>query len=632
MFDIWAFLLQTLTASGVGLLILVIKGMFRDKLPPRWQFGIWSVLGAALVIPAGLGGRYALFNWPLIVDLLKGLNGDYSFTRVTFLFPVLTTAPESVWDWVFCFYVLGVMIHLLKYTSSYIRLRLVLAKGREIDDDRMAKLLLIAAALKVPVCRCVEVPGLPSAFVCGLYSPVLALPADVDVDEKVLLHEMLHLKHRDTIWSILVCAFKALHWCNPLLLYCANQVLNDLEARCDQMALELLEGEERRDYGRILLSMANDRYAGTPGATCVNNGGRNIRQRIKAIARFKRYPAGMKLVSVCAGVILLLPVVLGVQAAAPYETGSVTPLDLASARTVYCTTPAGAFDCYAKAVLSGKDTLRVMCAPESMQEELAESFGTWEPELPVDPKIQSGYYIYNLIQDGNAYEGLLVIELSSPLAEQKLLIGYQPLRVSKENDRWVVTELDQVLTVDVPAVSTINWECWELPSLHYCAAYEEYEIELQVQTVYNVDNWIYSNGFFGSSSSFDLTPKPNAEFSQVAISQNKSITHLGTQAQRDEITHIGLGFEPVMPGEEPPDRTEIYTHQGSSSSSTDGSSWSNRTMDPGWGPVLDLLGGGSKFPAKMYPTELPEYYFVELYVNHEFVTSLNLTLQEGDPK
>ena len=45
-----------------------------------------------------------------------------------------------------------------------------------------------------------------------------------------------------------------------------------METRCDQLVLEHLEGEERREYGHILLSMVNERFAKTPGTTCVNNG------------------------------------------------------------------------------------------------------------------------------------------------------------------------------------------------------------------------------------------------------------------------------------------------------------------------------------------------------------------------
>ena len=60
--NIWSFLLQTLTASGVAVLLLAVKTLFRDKLPPRWQFAIWGILGVILLIPAGMVGRYVMFN------------------------------------------------------------------------------------------------------------------------------------------------------------------------------------------------------------------------------------------------------------------------------------------------------------------------------------------------------------------------------------------------------------------------------------------------------------------------------------------------------------------------------------------------------------------------------------------
>ena len=57
--------MQTLTASGVAVLLLAVKAMFRDKLSPRWQFGVWGVLAVVLLLPAGWGGRHAPLTWAM---------------------------------------------------------------------------------------------------------------------------------------------------------------------------------------------------------------------------------------------------------------------------------------------------------------------------------------------------------------------------------------------------------------------------------------------------------------------------------------------------------------------------------------------------------------------------------------
>lgn len=154
-------------------------------------------------------------------------------------------------------------------------------------------------------CRAVAIPGLPSAFVCGVFRPALAVPAGAEPDSKVLLHELLHLKYSDGAQSVVWSVFRALHWCNPFLLYVFHRIGNDMEQLCDQRVLERLEGEQCREYGGILLSMVNEKYPRAPGTTSLSNGGKNIARRIEAIARFKKYPRGMALVSVCAAAVLM---------------------------------------------------------------------------------------------------------------------------------------------------------------------------------------------------------------------------------------------------------------------------------------------------------------------------------------
>ena len=132
MTDIWTFLLQTLTASGAAVLLMAVKVMFRDKLSPRWQFSLWSVLALVLLIPAGWGGRYILLNWPQLVEIMKTLvTGEYgTLTRVIAPIPLLLTAPRTWADWLYLIYAAGAVVLPARYLVSYVRLRLALRAGR----------------------------------------------------------------------------------------------------------------------------------------------------------------------------------------------------------------------------------------------------------------------------------------------------------------------------------------------------------------------------------------------------------------------------------------------------------------------------------------------------------------------
>lgn len=648
MFDLWGFLLQTLTASGVALLLLAIKALFKDKLPPKWHFTVWGVLGVILLIPAGRNGRYTLIHWQVVVELIKGAVGEYGFSRVRFPIPMITGVPNTIIEWLFVLYVIGVVVNLAKYVVSYVRLRSALSKGQPASTEIIARVKSIAAQLKMKPCRVISVDGLPSAFVCGVLRPVLAVPANEDIDDKILLHELLHLKSRDTVWSILICALRCLHWCNPLIVYCADCTTNDMETRCDQLVLENLEGEERREYGLILLSMVNERFAKTPGTTCVNNGGKHITKRIEAIARFKQYPIGMGLVSICVLVLLTFSLVIGVQASTVYEPNNNSVLlPLASARSTYCTTPAGAFDAYAKSVLDQNGIYRIMCAPVSMQEELINEFKekedtgiypSWDCGLNEWPNSQGGYYIYNLKQyDQNTYEELLVVKVNYPPnglpgEKEKMYLAVQNLRVEKENGRWVAIPLEDFHSVEA-SDQNLEWGCAELPGVLYTAVADKFQITAKVQTIHKVDNTIQNaNDFnfpFGTTSFFDTTPKPNTRFSSAILIYRSGVLHLGSQEERDLIKRIGLSIAPVYPGEERPTDLFHYTGgYGSGGSSTTGESWGSESTKLGWGPYIEIAGGGGTFNPDQ-AVILPEFFVADLYVNGDRLEQVDLYPQEG---
>lgn len=639
MTDIWGFLLQTLTISGVATMLLIIKALFKDKLPPKWQFAVWSVLGIFFFIPAGINGRYTLFNWRFVVEFIKLLFGEYSFTRVILPFPHINSAPKTVADWLFLAYFVGIFVCLIKYVALYIRLGILLRKGNSPTDETTLHIREIADKYNIKTCRIIEVSGLTTAFVFGIFRPILVMPADKEIDDKVILHELLHLKNKDTLWSMVICFLRCLHWCNPLVNYCANRAINDMESRCDQQVLELLEGEERRDYGHILLSMCNDKFSKTPGSTCINNGGKNIRERIEAIARFKKYPVGMRLVSGCAIISLVFSLIVGVQATSIYDKENHSYLSVASARSITCTTFEGAFDTYAKAVMKESKIYRIMCAPENMQNELINDNSDWDNGLSGNAE-SSNYYIYNLeMLDDNIREGLLVFRLvnipdNMEWEENKVFVAYQKIRAEKENGRWFVTPLSEFNYVATEYTWT-NSGCTDLPAKTYTATAKDFQVDISYQTVYVIDNQKEINNgdaissMFGPSWTFNDVPIPNAKFSAAYDNHEVLATHLGTENERKDISQVGISLLSIYNEEDKSTELTPATGRTASGGGSDGTSWGSRTTHEDWGPTLLLTsgGGGGTF-SEYLDNDYPEYFIADLYVNNELYTQMELRVNE----
>lgn len=384
--NIWGFLLQTCAVSIAATFLLVLKRLFAKTLSPRWQYAVWGILALRILLPVSIS-RYVLVPISLFLETLKGIAegaldsayaGAFQPIAVKFGVSIPSGAPQSITDWLYVLWLAGVLVCLLRLAVVWISLRALVRRGHPVTAETQSVIDEVSGKYHLKSCRAIQVPGIGSAFLCGVLQPVLVLPEGAAVDEKVILHELMHRKNLDVLqnwgWNLL----RAVHWCNPFLQYVFHRIGNDMEALCDQRVLECLEGEERREYGRALLAMANERYAHTPGTTGWGNGGKNIARRIESIAHFKKYPAGMALVSVCIFLVLLCPITFGTVLsfdAGDYYPGSAflsLERSLAVARIDRCTTVDEALETYASGLLRENGIYIAAASPLSAQGELAE--------------------------------------------------------------------------------------------------------------------------------------------------------------------------------------------------------------------------------------------------------------------
>lgn len=624
MTDLWGFLLQTACVCLVGVLLLVVKWLLRDKLSPRWQYSVWVVLAARLLVPATLGGGTALLPLSLWVEMARltveqRLSSAYvsmvQTVQVTAPVPWLTGLPHSITDWLFFLYVLGVVAFLLRYLLSYLSLRRLVQTGEEPSEDLRRQVMGVGEKYGLPLCAVVVLPGLTSPMVCGVFRPVLVLPAGKAVEDHVILHELLHVKYRDALQNVFWSICRAVHWCNPLVHLLLDRVGNDLESLCDQRVLERLAGEERRSYGISLLSMASEKYPRAPGTTSVSNGGRNIARRIEAIVRFKTYPRGMALASCCITLLLLVTCLTG-RAAEPSQgnaTGDWSQTrTLAAARLNRCTTVAGAVDTYAKGLAGGSRLTLMAASPANTRMDLTEEYRRWGDQFSLLEGEKLPFYLvdmhsaqapvkgegttactftkesYGLCRLREEADGsttallVLAVEEEGGLDRPGLLVC--PIRVCREAGQGYVVEQTGERTLYLSTVSGSFYS----PDMGYpfLPADKTYQTQGEsgqgqaaLQLVYAPESWA------------ELEQPPDHDKTDWICWRSHQVTYTfaGTAEDRESLTTLALQAMPVASGEEADfSALDILGPMapGSVGSSSNGAHYSCISIDEGWGGKL----------------------------------------------
>ncbi|MBQ8813900.1 MAG: M56 family metallopeptidase [Lachnospiraceae bacterium] len=664
--NIWGIILQSLTVSLTAGLLLLLKGLMADKLSPRWQYGVWSLLALRILIPVSLE-RETFGSLPLWLEMWKGavegrLHSAYASAyepvALRSVIPLPTGRPVSITDWLFVIYTAGVAVTLVTYLAAWIRTRRLVSRGIPVSAETVEALRETCEIYGLRSCEVVEVSGLPAAFVSGVFRPVLAIPAGKVPDGKVLLHELLHLRFCDVLQNSFWCLLRSLHWFNPFMQLVFDRIGNDMESLCDQRVLERLEGEERREYGEILLGMACDRYARVPGTTSISNGGKNIARRIQAIVRFKKYPRGMGIVALCSVIVLIGPVLVGT--AANYgdlyhpKRGSDLPKAMAAARLDRCETMAAALDAYVKGLVHENGVYLALASPLSEHAELerqmresAEQDGwvAYHLDSDIEGAYAEEYSVYNLKEcaDGS-YEAVIRIEMSripTPDGEDyrrdengdPITGGAIQMRVRLACDEgWVVKECSSVQTVVDGWVT--DGQSLE-PAICLSGQGETGAILIELWQECEVANsHETSSSFWGSTSRIPDTVDTATEFSYVSIERRYAYDcdrrELPIEPQHAVVIWVAT---PEKPGGklEFPKMVDVYTGNGSELSGQ--SRFSTRfaqRVHPGWNGMAE---GGGGFGAGYRIDEilaLPEEFYVGIYWDGVLMETICMEVETDD--
>lgn len=143
-----------------------------------------------------------------------------------------------------------------------------------------------------------DIPVYSSAFFrspifVGLFRPKIYLPVpmlsgcDMKSIRYMLLHELQHYRHKDSLSNIFLCLARVIYWFHPVVLLALKEIRADKERACDSSVLQMLPSEEYICYGNTLINFAEK--LSSPAFLWANGMGGGMKQMKKRILNIADY-------------------------------------------------------------------------------------------------------------------------------------------------------------------------------------------------------------------------------------------------------------------------------------------------------------------------------------------------------
>ncbi len=347
-----------ITATVLILCILLIRRIFRRKIGSRMQYALWLLAALRLVIPVSAEFDLGSFSDFRLMDLVgedeSGIGERLEETirleepiqmtvnSRSILFRLFTTdeiretleampkdGPTSVFMagklgfsrldvllffWGIGGFIIGAWIIITNVVFSH-RLK---KRRKPFDLPEEVKTAvfgeknsgLFRKKGRMPAFYAVE--GISSPCLYGFPGcEAVYLTADVigDTDKlrHVIVHELVHKKHGDSLWAVLRGVLVTVYWFHPLVWAAAVCSKWDCELACDEGALAALGEKERVPYGETLLSIITQKGHMSDlvcTATTMTGSGKSVKERIRFIAEKPKV-----FYAAAAGVLFLIAVV-----------------------------------------------------------------------------------------------------------------------------------------------------------------------------------------------------------------------------------------------------------------------------------------------------------------------------------
>ena len=307
------FLISNILICIFTLVIIGTKKLLKKYLSAATQYHLWFLLFLLLAVPffpVQIHGSQ-LFSWLHFFQTDSGLNsGTDTLSELTsntqnillnqvndFSVSISSRFSGGLNTILFLIWIMGVMImsvltlHSLNYVRSIKRSALPL-QNQQVKTIYYDCLKELKISHQVPV---YSTAFLKSPVLIGIIHPRIYIPihliSELNPDDMrfMLLHELQHYRHKDTLIGFLMVISNILYWFNPFIWYALKEIHCDREIACDSAVLQMISTDEYQAYGMTLINFAEKLSSfSSPLAVGMSGNFRQMKRRILNIAIFRK--------------------------------------------------------------------------------------------------------------------------------------------------------------------------------------------------------------------------------------------------------------------------------------------------------------------------------------------------------
>lgn len=302
--------------------ILIAKHLCKNVLSPAMQYHSWVLLIGLLAVPflpiriidfsqvfqciKSLGNVFYIQNGTHLLENRIDLSDINSNIGEDFVISVNSQIPPALWYIIFAGWLLGALATSFFLLKSYVKLRKIQKTALPLQNSDVQKIYLICLKeigilKKIPI---YSTAFLQSPIITGFIKPKIYIPIQMISDyhqseiRYILLHELQHHKHKDTLISHFINLATILYWFHPAVRYALKQMRIEKEIACDTYVLNMLHPSLYVDYGNTIIKAAENMTAASFSFASYWGGSKKqIKQRILNISDYQKPALNQKIKS-----------------------------------------------------------------------------------------------------------------------------------------------------------------------------------------------------------------------------------------------------------------------------------------------------------------------------------------------